>query len=74
MANSYEYLLEQKKVFAWEKSNFHRTGLGHQHGRRFIVLGHQNGRRDVVWKRSRNLGKSLLWLLYIVLTIFFLIG
>ena len=24
------------------------TGLGHQHGRRFIVLGHQYGRRDVM--------------------------
>ena len=28
----------------------HRTGLGHQHGRRFIVLEHQYGGRDVVWK------------------------
>ena len=28
--------------------NSHRTGLGHQHGRRFIVLGHQYGRRDVM--------------------------
>ena len=26
----------------------HRTGLGHQYGRRFIVLGHQYGRRDVM--------------------------
>ena len=26
----------------------HRTGLGHQHGRCFIVLGHQYGRRDVM--------------------------
>ena len=30
----------------------HRTGLGHQHGRRFIVLGHQYGRSDVMWKHS----------------------
>ena len=30
-----------------------RTGLGHQHGRRFIVLGHQYGRRDVMWKHSK---------------------
>ena len=30
----------------------HRTVLGHQHGRRFIVLGHQYGRRDVMWKHS----------------------
>ena len=28
--------------------NTHGTGLGHQHGRRFIVLGHQYGRRDVM--------------------------
>ena len=34
--------------------NSQRTGLGHQHGRRFIVLGHQYGRRDVMWKHSIN--------------------
>ena len=28
--------------------NSHRIGLGHQHGRRFIVLWHQYGRRDVI--------------------------
>ena len=28
--------------------NSHRIGLGHQHGRRFIVLGNQYGRRDVM--------------------------
>ena len=28
--------------------NSQRTGLGHKHGRRFIVLGHQYGRRDVM--------------------------
>ena len=28
--------------------NSHRIGLGHQHGRRFIVLRHQYGRRDVM--------------------------
>ena len=39
----------------WNKRkelNSHRTGLGHQHGRRFIVLGHQYGCRDVTWKHS----------------------
>ena len=30
----------------------HRTGLGHQHGPRFLVLGHQYGRRDEMWKHS----------------------
>ena len=29
-----------------------RFSLGHQHGRRFIVLGHQYGRCDVMWKHS----------------------
>ena len=28
--------------------------LGHQHGRRFIVLGHQYGRRDVMWKHYNS--------------------
>ena len=31
-----------KKVYS------HRIGLGHQHGRRSIVLEHQYGRRDVM--------------------------
>ena len=31
--------------------NSQRTGLGHQHGRLFIVLGHQYARRNVMWKR-----------------------
>ena len=35
----------------------HRTGLGHQHGRRFIVLGHQYDRRNVIWKHSIALTK-----------------
>ena len=30
------------------KENSHRTGLVHQHGRRFIVLEHQYGYRDVM--------------------------
>ena len=29
-----------------------RTGLGHKHGRRFIVLGHKYGRHDVMWKQT----------------------
>ena len=28
--------------------NSHRTGLGHKHGRRFIVLEHEHGLRDVM--------------------------
>ena len=29
-----------------------RIGLGHQHGRLFIVLGFQHGHCDVMWKHS----------------------
>ena len=39
--------------------NSHRIGLGHQHGRRFIVLEHQYGRRDAMWKHSiRHFGSE----------------
>ena len=37
------FCIRNKKEF-----NSHRIGLGHQHGRRFIVLAHQYGRRDVI--------------------------
>ena len=37
--------------------NSHRTGLGHQHGRHFIVLGHQYGHRDVMW----NTIEKMMW-------------
>ena len=39
-------------VWIRKEFNSQRTGLGHQHGRRFIVLEHQYGRRDVMWKHS----------------------
>ena len=42
----------EESVCIRKEFNSHRTGLGHQHGRRFIVLGHQYGRRDVMWKHS----------------------
>ena len=35
-----------------KKRDSQRIGLGHQHGRRFIVLEYQYGRRDVTWKHS----------------------
>ena len=38
----------KESVCIRKKFNSQRTGLGHQHGRRFIVLGHKNGRRDVM--------------------------
>ena len=38
----------EESVCIRKEFNSHRTGLGHKHGRRFIVLGHQYGRRDVM--------------------------
>ena len=41
--------IETKENFCIRKEfNSQRIGLGHQHGRRFIVLEHQYGRRDVM--------------------------
>ena len=37
------YCNKRKRLF-----NSQGTGLGHQYGRRLIVLGHQYGRRDVM--------------------------
>ena len=49
VASIYANVLEQKEsVCTRTEFNSHRTRLGHQHGRRFIVLGHQQGRRDVM--------------------------
>ena len=42
----------KRKCLHKKEFSSHRTGLGHQHGRCFIVLGHQYGRRDVMWKHS----------------------
>ena len=47
VASTQANLLEQKKVFAHEKSQSRRIGLVHRHGHRFIVLEHQYGCRDV---------------------------
>ena len=38
----------KRKCLHKKEFNSQRTGLGHQHGRRFIVLGHQYGRHDVM--------------------------
>ena len=35
-------------IYIRKELNSHRTGLVHQHGRRFIVLEHQYGCRDVM--------------------------
>ena len=46
-----KFIGTKENVCIRKEFNSHRTGLGHQHGRRFIVLGHQYGHRDVMWKR-----------------------
>ena len=48
----------KRKRLHEKEFNSHRTGLGHQHGRRFIVLGHQYGHRDVMCKHSILAQKS----------------
>ena len=43
-----KFIETKESVCIRKEFNSQRTGLGHQHGRRFIVLGHQYGRRDVM--------------------------
>ena len=47
-----KFIGTKESVCIRKEFNSHRTGLGHQHGRCFIVLGHQYGSRDVMWKHS----------------------
>ena len=47
-----KFIGTKESVCIRKEFNSHRTGLEHQHGRRFIVLGHQYGRREVMWKHS----------------------
>ena len=49
-----KFMGTKESVYIRKEINSHRTGLGHQHGRRFIVLEHQYARRDVMWKRSKK--------------------
>ena len=44
----YKFIGTKESVCIRKVFNSHRTSLGHQHGRRFIVLGHQYGRHDVM--------------------------
>ena len=46
----------KESVCIRKEFNSHRTGLGHQHGHRFIVLEHQYGRCHVMWKHSIDWG------------------
>ena len=43
-----KFIATKERVYIKREFNFHRTGLEHQHGYRFIVLEHQYGRRDVM--------------------------
>ena len=47
-----KFIGTKESICIRKELNSHRTGLGHQHGRLFIVLWHQYGRRDVMWKHS----------------------
>ena len=47
-----KFIGTKESVCIRKEFNSQRTGLRHQHGRRFIVLGHQYGRLDVMWKHS----------------------
>ena len=51
MASTYANLFQQKNVFERKEFKYHRIGLEHQHGRRFIVLKQQQGQRDIMGKR-----------------------
>ena len=47
-----KFIGTKESVCIRKEFNSHGTGLGHQHGHRFIVLGNQYGRCDVMWKHS----------------------
>ena len=42
----------KESVYIRKEFKSHRTGLVHQHCRRFIVLGVKYGRHEVMWKHS----------------------
>ena len=48
-----KFIGTKESVSIRKEFNSHRTGLGHQHGRRFIVLGHQYGRLGVLRKHPQ---------------------
>ena len=43
-----KFIGTKESVYIRKEFNSRRTGLGHKHGRRFIVLGHSYGRHDVM--------------------------
>ena len=47
-----KFIGTKESVYRREEFNYHRTGLGHKHSRRFIILGHKYGCPDVMWKHT----------------------
>ena len=47
-----KFIGTKESVYIRKEFNSRRTGLGHNHGRRFIVLGHKYGRHDVMRKHN----------------------
>ena len=47
-----QFIGTKESAYIRKEFNSHRTGLGHKHGRPFIVLGHKYGCHDVMWKLS----------------------
>ena len=43
-----KFIEKKERFYVRKEFNSHRTGLGHQHGRRLTVLGQQHGGRDVM--------------------------
>ena len=43
-----KFMGTKESVCIRKEFNSHRTGLGHKHGHRFVVVGHQYGHRDVM--------------------------
>ena len=43
-----KFIGTKESVFIRKEFISHGTGLGHKHGRRFIVLGHKYGPHDVM--------------------------
>ena len=61
-----KFIGTKESVWIRKEFNSRRSGLAHQHGRRFIVLGHQYGHRDVMRKHSilyysKRVFKKSLW-------------
>ena len=56
-----KFIGTKESVYIRKEFNSHKTGLGHKHGRRFIVLGHIYGRHDVTWKHNYGQWESGQW-------------